>query len=99
MITVLAKLKVQDGKDEAFEAAAREMVAAVGREEAGRTLMYTLHRVSDDPTTFVFYEQYADEDALAAHRSTPHMAAFGGAIRELLAGRPEISRIEPVTGL
>ena len=99
MIAVVAKLTVQDGKAEEFEAAAREMVAAVGRAEAGRTLMYSLHRAKDDPNVFIFYEQYADEDALAAHRTTEHMAAFGGKIRGLLAGRAEITRLEPVTSL
>ena len=99
MIAIVAKLKVQEGKGEEFEAAARQMVAAVAREEAGRTLMYTLHRAQGDPSTYVFYEQYADADALAAHGKTEHMAAFGGAIRGLLAGRPEIERLDPVTSL
>jgi|GEM_PF-157146 len=99
MIAVVAKLKVLDGRGDAFEAAAREMVATVGRKEAGRTLVYTLHRAVDDPLTFVFYEQYADDEALAAHRTSAHMAAFGGKIRALLDGRSEIQRFEPVVGL
>lgn len=99
MIAVVAKLKVQDGKGDEFEAAAREMVAAVQREEAGRTLMYTLHRVQDDANTFIFYEQYADADALAAHGTTDHMRAFGGKIRGLLDGRPEVQRLDPVAAL
>jgi quinol monooxygenase YgiN len=99
MIAIVATLRVQEGKADQFEAAAKEMVAAVGREEKGRTLVYSLHRAQDDPTTFVFYEQYADDDALAAHRTTEHMAAFGGKIRDLLAGRPEIARYELVTAL
>jgi quinol monooxygenase YgiN len=99
VIAVVARLKVQDGKADEFEAAAKEMVAAVGKAEAGRTLMYTLHRTKDDPNTFVFYEQYADEGALAAHRGTEHMAAFGATIRGLLDGRPEIVQYEPVASL
>jgi quinol monooxygenase YgiN len=99
MIAVVATLKVQDGKAEEFAAAAREMVAAVARAEAGRTLMYTLCRSQSDPNTFVFMEQYADADALAAHGTTEHMAAFGGTIRGLLAGRPEIVRLDPVVAL
>jgi quinol monooxygenase YgiN len=99
VIAIVAKLKVQEGKGEAFEAAAREMVRAVGQNETGRALMYTLCRAQDDPTTYYFIEQYADADAVAAHGKTEHMAAFGGAIRELLAGRPEVTRLEPVVGL
>lgn len=99
MIAVVATLKVQDGQGDAFAAAASEMVAAVKEHEAGRTLAYTLHRVQDDPNTFIFYEQYADADALAAHGTTEHMRAFGGKIRTLLDGRPQIQRLEPVTSL
>jgi quinol monooxygenase YgiN len=99
MLAIMATLKVQDGKADEFIAAAQEMVASVGREEAGKTVMYTLHRSRQDPNTFIFYEQYMDEDALAAHRGTGHMAAFGGKIRELLAGRPEIVQLDPVASL
>lgn len=99
MIALVAKLKVQDGKGPEFETAAKEMVAAVAGAEAGRTLMYTLQRAQDDPNTYVFYEQYADADALAAHGTTEHMKAFGGKIRGLLDGRPQIERYETITSL
>ncbi len=99
MIAVVATLKVQDGKGDEFAVAARQMVAAVAQQEAGRTLMYTLHRSQADPNTFVFYEQYADAEALAAHGQTDHMRAFGGALRGLLDGRPDIQRFDLVTQL
>ena len=99
MIVVVARLKVQDGKAEEFAAAAKEMVASVTTAESGRTLMYALHQAKDDPNTFVFYERYADEDALAAHRTTEHMAAFGGKLRGLLDGRPEVTQLDPVAGV
>lgn len=99
MIALVAKLKVLEGKGDEFAAAASEMVAAVGREEAGRALMYTLHRSTEDPNSFVFYEQYADDDALKAHGTTEHMKAFGGKIRGLLDGRPQIERYEPLAAL
>jgi quinol monooxygenase YgiN len=99
MIAVVATLKVQDGKGDEFIAAAKEMVAAVTRAEQGRTLLYTLQRAQDDPNTFVFYEQYADADALTAHGATDHMKTFGGALRGLLDGRPQIQRFDVVTAL
>lgn len=99
MIAVVAKLKVQDGKGDEFAEAAKEMVTAVAQAEAGRTLMYSLHRSQEDPNLFVFYEQYADADALAAHGTTDHMRAFGGKIRGLLDGRPQIERLDPVAAL
>jgi quinol monooxygenase YgiN len=96
MIAVIAKLTVQEGKEEEFKAAGAEMVAAVKANEAGRTLQYTLAQNAKTPAEFFFIEAYADADALAEHGKTAHMAAFGGKIAGLLAGRPEITRLDTV---
>jgi quinol monooxygenase YgiN len=99
MLSIVAKLTVQEGKEDEFKAAAQEMVAAVKANEAGRTLMYTLAQNRKAPTEFYFIEAYADDDAAADHGKTPHMAAFGGKIGGLLAGRPEIVRLDTVAGI
>ena len=96
MIRVIAKLTVQEGKEDEFKAAGAEMVAGVKATEAGRTLMYTLTQNLKVPTEFYFIEAYADADASAEHGKTPHMAAFGGKIGGLLAGRPEIVRLDTI---
>jgi quinol monooxygenase YgiN len=96
MIAVIAKLTVQDGKAEEFKTAGAEMVAAVSANEKGRTLHYTLGQSKDAPNDFYFLELYADDAALADHGKTEHMAAFGGKLRGVLAGRPEITRLDVV---
>jgi quinol monooxygenase YgiN len=96
---IIAKLTVQEGKEDEFKAAGAEMVAAVKANEAGRTLMYTLTQSQKTPSEFYFIENYADDDALAAHGKTAHMAAFGGKIGALLAGRPEIIRLDTVASV
>ncbi len=96
MIRVIAKLTVQEGKEDEFKAAGAEMVAGVKANEAGRTLMYTLTQNQKAPTEFFFIEAYVDADAVADHGKTPHMAAFGGKIGALLAGRPEIFRLDTI---
>lgn len=96
MIAVIAKLTVQEGKEEEFKAAGADMVAAVRANEAGRTLHYTLAQNQKAPQEFFFLELYADDAALADHGKTPHMAAFGGKIGGMLAGRPEITRLDAV---
>ena len=96
MIAVIAKLTVQEGKEEEFKAAGAEMVAGVKANESGRTLQYTLTQSQKTPTEFYFIEAYADDEALAEHGKTPHMAAFGGKIGAMLAGRPEITRLDIV---
>jgi quinol monooxygenase YgiN len=99
MIAVIAKLTVQEGKEDEFKAAGAEMVAAVKQNESGRTLQYTLAQSQKTPNEFYFIEAYADADAMSEHGKTPHMAAFGGKIGGLLAGRPEITRLDPVASV
>jgi quinol monooxygenase YgiN len=54
-------------------------LAEASRKEPG-CVSYIPHQVEDDPDTVVIYEQYLDQDALAAHRATPHFQklAVGG---------------------
>jgi quinol monooxygenase YgiN len=94
-ITVIAKLKVQPGKEAEFEAAGKEMIATVKIAEPG-TLSYVLHKNTKDPTEFIYYEVYQDQAAFEAHGKTDHMKAFGGKIGALLAGRPEIAILAEV---
>jgi quinol monooxygenase YgiN len=94
-ITVIAKLKVQPGKEAEFEAAARQMIATVKESEPG-TLSYMLHKNTKDATEFIYYEVYQDQAALDSHGKTDHMKAFGGKIGSLLAGRPEIAILQEV---
>ena len=95
-ITVIAKLKVKPGCEAAFEAAGKEMIATVRSAEPG-TVAYILHQNAKDPTEFIYYEAYQDQAALELHGKTDHMKAFGGKIRELLAGRPEITMLNEIT--
>jgi len=95
VVTVIAKLKLQSGKETAFEAAAKELIAYVKESEPG-TLAYVLHRSTADPTEYVYYERYSDPAALAAHGGSEPMAKFFGAIGGLMAGRPEITMYEEV---
>lgn len=94
MITLVAKLTAAEGKADELQAALTEMVNEVRSAEAGKATSYALHRLNEDPNVFMFYEQYADEAALEAHRTTAHMTAMNGKLKEgkLLGGRPSIER-------
>jgi quinol monooxygenase YgiN len=45
------------------------------RQEPG-CLQYQAHRDVEDPRRFFLYEQYQDEEALAAHRASPHFEEY-----------------------
>ncbi len=94
-ITVIAKLKVQPGKEAEFEAAGKEMIATVKTAEPG-TLAYVLHQNTKDPTEFIYYEVYQDQAAFDSHGKTDHMKKFGGKIGAFLAGRPELTFLREV---
>jgi quinol monooxygenase YgiN len=45
----------------------------------------------EKPNTFLYYEVYKDEAALAAHRETPHFKAYAEHVPELMAA-PAVRR-------
>lgn len=94
MIGVIATLKVQDGKQQGFEALMKELTAAVRAKEPACTL-YQLHK-TEDPTTYVMLEQYQSQDDLAKHRETPHFKTLGGKLGEFLAAAPGIQILPAV---
>lgn len=99
MITVVAKLQAVAGKENELEAVLTEMVSNVKLHEAGGVPIYSLHKSDTDGTLFLFYEQYASTEAQEAHGKTPHMAAMGGKLAGLLAGRPVIERYTQIAGV
>jgi quinol monooxygenase YgiN len=99
MITVVAKLQANPGKEEELKAVLTEMVQNVKTHEGSQVPTYSLHVSDEDPTLFLFYEQYANAEALEAHAKTDHMKAMGQKLGGLLAGRPVIERYTQVAGV
>jgi quinol monooxygenase YgiN len=56
------------------------------RKEPG-CLLYDLHRSADVPGDFLFYEIWADREAHAAHKQTPHFLRWTARKDTLLATR------------
>jgi quinol monooxygenase YgiN len=93
-ISIIAKLTVAEGKAAELEARLAELITAA-EEESGLEV-YSAHKDTKDEGVYYFFEVYRDGDALATHgkgdQMKPAMKALGG----LLAGRPEITMMEPV---
>ena len=68
-ITVIAKLKVQPGKEAEFEAAGKASIATVKTAQPGN-LSDALTNYTKDPTEFTYDEVYQDQVALDAHGKT-----------------------------
>lgn len=94
MVSIVATIKVKPGQEAAFEAVAKELMAAVAANEPGCEY-YRLHK-SATPGTYVFLERYKDDAAIDAHRKTDHFRALGKQMGEHMDGRPEVLVLQEV---
>ena len=93
-IGVIATLRVQPGKEEAFEGVFAELAAAVHADEPGNSY-YKLFRTAETGVYKVL-ECYDDEAAIAAHRASDHFRTLGAKLGPCLAGAPEIESLPAV---
>ncbi len=62
-------------------------LALASRKESG-CVTYVPHRVDGDPETVLIYEQYRDQEAVDAHRATPHFEQYAvGGLYQLMKER------------
>lgn len=93
MIYVVAHMQVKADQVAAFLDAAKAVIAATRAEEG--CISYLLNASVEDPTHFVFVEQWRERADLDAHAKSAHIKAFGAALRDILAGRPKVECITP----
>ena len=65
------------------------------RKEAG-CVMYLVHRHKTEPRRFFVYEQYKDDAALEAHRSSPHFLQYAKKELPKIGDRIEGHLYEPL---
>ena len=94
MIHVVAIITARPGMRAAILDAARANLAAVRAEDG--CIEYNLaidaeglgsFQAKVGADTFVFVEKWRDAQALEAHAAAPHMAAYAGKVKDLIAGR------------
>jgi quinol monooxygenase YgiN len=90
MLTFIAKLTVKAGQEAEFERIMRAAVPKVREEPGNHT--YIMHRSTENPQVFMFYEEYSDQAALDAHRA--HLKEMGIDLRAMLEGSPVIEFYE-----
>jgi quinol monooxygenase YgiN len=79
MVVLAVTWKANPGKEADVAAIFRKLEAS-SRTEPG-CLMYVVHQHRTEPGRFFIYEQYVDDDALAAHRKSHHFQEY--AVRAL----------------
>ena len=85
MVVLVAILRAKAGQADALKQRLTGLVAPT-RAEPG-CVQYDLHQGTEDPNTFLFYEQWKTAEDLAEHARRPHMKEFGAASKDLVATR------------
>ena len=67
---VVANWHAREGEQDGVAQAIAEVTPLVHAEPG--CLMYVAHRSTEDPLSFMLYEQYVDEAAFTAHTQTEH---------------------------
>ena len=93
MPSVVATIRVKEDKIEDAKAFLKDLAKSVLENEPG-TLIYQFHQRTDEPTTFIAYEKYRDEESFNLHGK--NLAAHGAAFAGIMAGPPEIVTIEEI---
>jgi len=89
IITILAILKAQPGKDSELAQVCAQLSKVVRTKEEGNS-MYLAHVTTRDPSEIVLIEKYTNEQALADHRHSVHYKEAGTKFKMLLATPPVI---------
>ncbi|MFX1572158.1 MAG: putative quinol monooxygenase [Promethearchaeota archaeon] len=77
-ISIIATVHVREGKMEEAKEVLKKIVPKIKESEPG-TLEYIPHSVKQDPNAIIFYEKYADDDAMKTHTKNlgKNMAELG----------------------
>ena len=92
MIVITGTIPTRAEKREAAIEAMVTMQKA-SQAEAGCN-KYQFGWAAEDPSIAIIFEEWVDQAALDAHFATPHMAAFGGALKDIVSGAGSVMRYE-----
>jgi quinol monooxygenase YgiN len=90
-VVVVATMTAKPESVDTVREACKNAIEAVHSEPGCE--LYSLHEANG---TFVFVEQWADEEALKTHSTAPAIGALFGAVGEHLDGAPDIKMLTPV---
>ena len=83
MYCIIVKVELKPGNRDAFLEAMLVNAESSVRDEPG-CLVFDVLEAREEADTFYLYEVYTGEDALAAHKETPHYQSTRAAINDLI---------------
>ena len=90
-VVVIATMTAKPESVDTVREACKRAIEAVHQEPGCE--LYALHEGNG---TFVFVEQWADEEALKTHSTAPAIATLFTEVGEHLGGAPDVKMLQPV---
>lgn len=94
-VCLIISIRVLPGRRAAFLRGISRNAAHARRDEPG-CLRFDVIGDPEDENAFWVYEVFADVDALAAHRRTPHFLAWQEEKAELVVPGSQVDRLGPL---
>jgi quinol monooxygenase YgiN len=83
-LTIVAKITANEGHESTVEAELRKLIEPT-RQEAG-CVQYDLHRSTEDPQVFLFFENWESKSQWDDHMGSAHLQGFLKATDGMLGG-------------
>jgi quinol monooxygenase YgiN len=94
LLTVVAIMRAKAGKEDELRETLEALVEPTQKEDGHHT--YALHRGVEDPSLFIFYENWTSAEHLDAHLAAPHLQAFLPKIPDLVEGELVLNRVRRI---
>jgi quinol monooxygenase YgiN len=95
MIGIVVRFDLKDSEAASvFDILTQEVLVGIAENEPG-THVYATQSLLAEPLARIFYEVYADENALQAHEAAPHVIAFHAKKEALLKVEPRVELFSP----
>ncbi len=94
-ITVVARFRAKAGMEEDLKKLLLALIEPSRFDEG--CINYDLHQAIDDPTLFIFYENWQSKQQLDDHSTTSHIRHFREKAADLLAQAPELTLLNKIS--
>jgi quinol monooxygenase YgiN len=84
-VALVVMMHAKPGQELLLQAELSALIRPTRKEEG--CILYDLHRSTDIPSDFLFYEVWASRDAHAEHKRTPHFLRWNARKDTLLAAK------------
>lgn len=93
-LTVIARMTSKPGKEEELREALEALIEPTLKEEG--CINYELHQGVEDPSVFIFYENWASQELHAKHMNSIHLNEFKAKMDNLLAAPLQLDLVRQI---